>query len=153
MADLDTRVAVLMEPIHNAIQKSYNAGYADSHTQGNGRNLSYIASNLLRDAEQAIRAELQKPALHEPCTQVEAARVMAHLHYQGNPDVTMKSVRFAVNSVLQGRAKSAQEEITDAERYLWIRELPNADSLNVRFCGSDLDNVVDAAIRASKGEK
>ncbi len=35
---------------------------------------------------------------------------------------------------------------TDAERYRWLRELPNADSLNVRFIGCDLDSVIDEAI-------
>lgn len=39
----------------------------------------------------------------------------------------------------------------DAARYQWLRELPNADALGLRYCGSDLDNVVDAAILASKG--
>jgi len=34
----------------------------------------------------------------------------------------------------------------DAKRYRWIRELPNADSLNVKFMGSDLDTVIDASL-------
>jgi len=34
----------------------------------------------------------------------------------------------------------------DAKRYQWIRELPNADSLNVRFMGADLDKVIDASL-------
>ena len=86
MTDLDARVAALM-------------ALADT----------YYTTNTLSgfDFRAAIRAELQKPEMHEPCTQEEAARVLAHLHYQGAPAVTMKSVRIAVDSVLQGRAKPA----------------------------------------------
>lgn len=38
----------------------------------------------------------------------------------------------------------------DAARYRWLRELPNADSLNVRFMGCDLDMVIDAAMQAKE---
>jgi hypothetical protein len=34
----------------------------------------------------------------------------------------------------------------DARRYQWLRELPNADSLNVTYMGTDLDMVIDAAL-------
>ena len=34
----------------------------------------------------------------------------------------------------------------DAERYRWLRELPHADSMNLRFMGSDLDMVIDAEL-------
>ena len=43
------------------------------------------------------------------------------------------------------------DKLKDAERYAWLRELPNADSLNVKFMGSDLDSVINAAIDAQKG--
>lgn len=35
----------------------------------------------------------------------------------------------------------------DAERYRWLREMPNADSLNVTYVGADLDLVIDAALK------
>jgi hypothetical protein len=48
------------------------------------------------------------------------------------------------------RVYTAERELAecrkDAERYRWLRELPNADSLNVQYIGADLDNVIDAAI-------
>ena len=51
---------------------------------------------------------------------------------------------------MQRDCELAADEIeslrNDAERYRWLRELPNADSLNVRFMGADLDRVIDAAL-------
>ena len=41
------------------------------------------------------------------------------------------------------------EARSDAERYRWLRELPNADRLNLRYMGIDLDGVIDAAIDAA----
>jgi len=38
----------------------------------------------------------------------------------------------------------------DARRYRWLRELPNADSLNIRFMGTDLDMVVDEAMKEAR---
>lgn len=38
----------------------------------------------------------------------------------------------------------------DAKRYRWLRELPNSDSLNIRFMGSDLDTVIDSALASVK---
>lgn len=101
--------------------------------------------------------KLQKPALHEPCTLEEAARVMAHLHYQGNPDVTMKSVRFAINSVLQGRAQPAQEEITPTK--LQAAFIEGYNSYQTPCCPMNtVEEAWDASetkgsIRAGKGEK
>jgi len=43
------------------------------------------------------------------------------------------------------------EAQADAARYQWLRELPNADSLNVRFMGTDLDKVIDAARAGATG--
>jgi len=33
----------------------------------------------------------------------------------------------------------------DAARYRWLRELPNADRMGLRFMGCDLDTVIDHA--------
>lgn len=40
----------------------------------------------------------------------------------------------------------AQQLQDDANRYRWLRELPNADSLNVKYMGSDLDMIIDASM-------
>lgn len=40
----------------------------------------------------------------------------------------------------------------DAARYQWMRELPNADSLNVSYMGADLDGVIDAAMETTNGQ-
>ena len=45
---------------------------------------------------------------------------------------------------MRQRAERAE---ADARRYRWLRELPNADSLNLRFMGTDLDGIIDASLR------
>lgn len=47
---------------------------------------------------------------------------------------------------LADRTNEIKELIRDAARYRWLRELPNADALNIRFCGADLDLVSDEGI-------
>ena len=55
----------------------------------------------------------------------------------------------SATAAVMERAETAEAEIAalreDAERYRWLRELPNADAMNVKFCGCDLDTVIDAA--------
>jgi hypothetical protein len=60
---------------------------------------------------------------------------------------------IAALSAQQEQAERRAAELErDARRYRWLRELPNADSLNVRFMGVDLDNIIDAAIESEKGD-
>jgi hypothetical protein len=48
----------------------------------------------------------------------------------------------------QAEARALANE-KDAGRYRWLRELPNADFLNLPYMGTDLDNVIDAGIAGS----
>ncbi len=89
-----------------------------------------------RDAlEQALRAELQKPALHEPALRqaIDALSAAEFSHPSAADEIgnQCQAARKRLESFLQGRAKPAQEEITDA----------------------NFDWNALAAIRASKGEK
>ena len=38
----------------------------------------------------------------------------------------------------------------DAGRYRWLREIPNADALNLRYMGVDLDMIIDEAMKRKK---
>ena len=125
MTDLDARVAALM-------------ALADK----------YYTTNTLSgfDFKQAIRAELQKPALHAPVSDQETIDAIRAHHLK----VTTKSMidmRRTLESFLQGRAKPAQEEITDAEILL-----PKPDCPNI-WGGCYSEKLVREIIRASKGEK
>jgi len=66
------------------------------------------------------------------------------------------STAVHLNDEQARRVYKAERELAecrkDAERYRWLRELPNADSLNVQYIGADLDNVIDAAIDNAMAE-
>jgi len=55
------------------------------------------------------------------------------------------NIAFSAIKDLRTLLAALDEAQADAARYQWLRELPNADSLNVRFMGTDLDKVIDAA--------
>lgn len=132
MNDLDARVAALMQIFDTWSGLNNPAARAEM--------------------KQAIRAELQKPALHEAVTDAEVELAWKKLCEQEclpNKDM----LRAAINYVLQGRAQPAQEEIG------WLRgaleltvqylEMPSS----VQMTKQQLIFKLCAVIRASKGEK
>ena len=55
----------------------------------------------------------------------------------------------AVNELNKTLVESAKWK-ADAGRYRWLREIPNADALNLRYMGVDLDMIIDAAMKGQK---
>jgi len=72
----------------------------------------------------------------------EYAKTVAHMRDGAR-------LQDSATAAVMERAEKAEAELAacreDAERYRWLRELPNADAMNVKFCGCDLDTVIDAA--------
>ena len=134
--DLDARVAALSNSalkIAEAVQ-----------------NKDVIAARRAKaELEQAIRTELQKPALHEPVSDQETIDAIRTHHLKVTTE-SMIDMRRTLESFLQGRAKPAQEEITDAEILTaagdWAVSLMGPVHL-LRICRQVFN------FRASKGEK
>lgn len=98
------------------------------------------------------RAELQKPVLHSPVTDAE---VRAALHITASETgvftrYEIAGMREALESFLQGRAKPAQEEITDVEIEFIQDECMERTEHGVKL---DAIKFARKVIRASKGEK
>lgn len=132
MTDLDARVAALMD---------------DADT--------YAATQRMEDRyelEQAIRAKLQKPALHELVTDAEVTHAIGvYLQNRRVPYIRGVSpytadIRAVLESFLQGRAKPAQEEIPPLTNSPWF----GCGECDVSF---KCHGGKSGCIRASKGEK
>lgn len=138
MNDLDARMAVIIELIKE---------YADLRVDGD---IDHWVPKL-RQVEQAIRTELQKPALHEPVILPSFRDVPVrvedypHGYQEGYSWGWNDCLRWMQENNTQGRAQPAQAEITDAERLDWLIEYGY-----VYVNGRD---AIDALIRASKGEQ
>ena len=131
--DLDERVAALM-------RKAAYLRYAPIE----------VADKKIMEFEQAIRAELQKPALHEPVSDQETIDAIRAHHLKVTTE-SMIDMRRAIDSVLQGRAKPAQE-VNDIERLdIYADEggtlivTPNPNGEYVRACDYDAAKRLPAA--------
>lgn len=76
---------------------------------------------------------------------VERLRNWRHAAFRRDGS-TLGTMTEAADEIVRLRAELAECK-KDAERYRWLREMPNADWLDVKFCGSDLDLVIDAALK------
>ena len=171
MSDLDARVAALMA----LADKHASSGMQITADQFvNRKDPTQARCDHLADyeaLEQAIQAELQKPSLHEAVSDQETIDAIRACHLKVTTE-SMIDMRRAIDSVLQGRAKPAQEEITDAERlsfllqnfesgwseedngwYSWSYNNRGELSGESKHEPPDIITCIDAAIRASKGEK
>lgn len=142
MNDLDARVAELPKR-YEELQKP------DAETDTDPKNL------IIKALQDKI-AELQKPALHEPVTDAEVTHAIGvYLQNRRVPYIRGVSpytadIRAVLESFLQGRAKPAQEEITDAGI---MKICTNCEFKAGCVSHGSCRLEYDAAIRASKGEK
>ena len=73
---------------------------------------------------------------HDRIMELEDGVIVTTLQVSRYMQAEIDELRTAVKSLAK-----------DADRYRWIRERPNADSLNLRFIGTDLDTVIDAGMK------
>ena len=149
MTDLDARVAALMEFVD---------AYADTQFRDEYETHDAEITQARDAAITAIRAELQKPALHEAVSDQETIDAIRS-HCLKVTTESMIDMRRTLESFLQGRAKPAQEEITDAERYKELiyavgNKYPNESrhETALRYIKRAESNTSGPAC-ASKGEK
>ncbi len=122
---------------------------------GNPVEAGNVAGELisLRSENAKLKAELEQWQ-RSVCDQGE---VIENLKAELAAETKKFEAAITTNERLLSDVRCANYELaaaqTDAERYRWLRELPNADSLNVRFIGCDLDSVIDEAIDAAMEAK
>ena len=91
----------------------------------------------------------QVHAYADACVAAETAALRVELDDAESSCVAKQSEIDALRTLHHEQAARIKVLDQDAERYRWLRELPNADSLNVRFMGTDLDRVIDAEMLQS----